>query len=371
MKKKENLKTIFLVIFSFVMGGIIMFALLKWTPLVSQILGTTGNTVVTRNDTQVYEKNSLAAAVDKIYDAVAMVSAYQKDTLASTGSAFVYKTDDKYGYLLTNYHVVEDADSVKITMADNTEVDASVLGGDEYLDLAVLRIDKSAVSMVANIGTSEDMKLGDTIFTVGTPMGEEYQGTVTSGILSGKDRMVSVSVTNTTTGNDWVMRVLQFDASINPGNSGGPLLNANGEVIGICSLKLVDDDIEGMGFAIPIEYAMNHIESLEKGEEISWPVLGVSMINASDTAGLYRNQINIDRNITEGVVVVQAERGSGAYDAGLTTGDVITKIDGKEVKDSAYLRYELYQHQAGDTIKITYIRDGKENTADVKLGESN
>lgn len=371
MKKKENLKTIFLVIFSFVMGGIIMFALLKWTPLVSQILGTAGNTVVTRNDTQVYEKNSLAAAVDKIYDAVAMVSAYQKDTLASTGSAFVYKTDDKYGYLLTNYHVVEDADSVKITMADNTEVDASVLGGDEYLDLAVLRIDKSAVSMVANIGTSEDMKLGDTIFTVGTPMGEEYQGTVTSGILSGKDRMVSVSVTNTTTGNDWVMRVLQFDASINPGNSGGPLLNANGEVIGICSLKLVDDDIEGMGFAIPIEYAMNHIESLEKGEEISWPVLGVSMINASDTAGLYRNQINIDRNITEGVVVVQAERGSGAYDAGLTTGDVITKIDGKEVKDSAYLRYELYQHQAGDTIKITYIRDGKENTVDVKLGESN
>lgn len=370
MKKKENLKTIFLVIFSFVMGGIIMFALLKWTPLVSQILGSTGETIVTRNDTQVYEKNSLATAVDKVYDAVAMVSAYQKDTLVSTGSAFVYKTDNKYGYLLTNYHVVEGADSVKLTMEDNNKADAEVLGGDEYLDLAVLRVDKSNVSMIVNIGTSEKMKLGDTVFTVGTPMGEEYRGTVTSGILSGKDRMVSVSVSNGSS-NDWVMRVLQFDASINPGNSGGPLLNANGEVIGICSLKLVDDDIEGMGFAIPIEYAMNHIESLEKGEAISWPVLGVSMINASDTAGLYRNQINIDRNITEGVVVVQAEKGSGAYDAGLTTGDVITKLDGKEVKDSAYLRYELYQHQAGDTIKITYIRNGKENTVDVKLGRSN
>lgn len=369
MKKKENVKTIFLIVFSFVMGGIIMFALLKWTPLVSEVLGTSGETMVTRNDTQVYEKNSLAAAVDKIYNAVAMVSAYQEDTLTSTGSAFVYKTDNKYGYLLTNYHVVDGADKVVLTMSDDTETEATVLGGDEYLDLAVLRVDKSNVSMVANIGSSEDMKLGDTVFTVGTPMGEEYRGTVTSGILSGKDRMVSVSVSNSSS-SDWIMRVLQFDASINPGNSGGPLLNANGEVIGICSLKLVDDEIEGMGFAIPIEYAMNHIESLENGEEIDWPVLGVSMINANDTTALYRNGINVDRNITEGVVVVQAEKGSGAYDAGLTTGDVITKIDGKDVEDSAYLRYELYQHQAGDTIKITYIRNNKEHTVNVKLGSS-
>ena len=369
MKKKENVKTIFLIVFSFVMGGIIMFALLKWTPLVSEVLGTSGETMVTRNDTQVYEKNSLAAAVDKIYNAVAMVSAYQEDTLTSTGSAFVYKTDNKYGYLLTNYHVVDGADKVVLTMSDDTETEATVLGGDEYLDLAVLRVDKSNVSMVANIGTSEDMKLGDTVFTVGTPMGEEYRGTVTSGILSGKDRMVSVSVSNSSS-SDWIMRVLQFDASINPGNSGGPLLNANGEVIGICSLKLVDDEIEGMGFAIPIEYAMNHIESLENGEEIDWPVLGVSMINANDTTALYRNGINVDRNITEGVVVVQAEKGSGAYDTGLTTGDVITKIDGKDVEDSAYLRYELYQHQAGDTIKITYIRNSKEHTVNVKLGSS-
>ncbi len=370
MKKEENLKNIFLVVFSVVMGGVIMFALLKWTPLINDVLGNSGGNVVTRNDTQVYEKNSLAAAVDKIYDAVAMVSAYQNDTLISTGSAFVYKTDNNYGYLLTNYHVVEEADSVTLTMSDDTEAEATVLGGDEYLDLAVLRVDKSNVSMVANIGNSEDMNLGDTVFTVGTPMGEEYRGTVTSGILSGKDRMVSVSVSNSNS-NDWVMRVLQFDASINPGNSGGPLLNANGEVIGICSLKLVDDKIEGMGFAIPIEYAMNHIESLEKGEEIEWPVLGVSMVNANDTTGLYRNGITIDRNITEGVVVVQAERGSGAAEAGLTTGDVITAIDGEEVADSAYLRYELYQHQAGDTIKITYIRDGKESTVDVTLGGSN
>lgn len=370
MKKKENIRTIFLIVFSFVMGGIIMFALLKWTPLVSEVLGTNGNTIITKNGTQVYEKTSLAAAVDKIYDAVAMVSSYQDDNLISTGSAFVYKTDNNYGYLLTNHHVVDGADKVTVTMSDDKEAEATVLGGDQYLDLAVLRIDKSNVTMVANIGSSEDMKLGDTIFTVGTPMGEQFQGTVTSGVLSGKDRIVSVSTSNNSSENDtndWVMRVLQFDASINPGNSGGPLLNVNGEVIGICSLKLASEEVEGMGFAIPIEYAINHIETLEKGDAIAWPVLGISMLNVSDSAGLYMNRIIIDRNITEGVVVVQAEKGSGAYDAGLTTGDVITKIDGKEVEDSAYLRYELYQHQAGDTIKVTYIRDGKEHTVDVKL----
>lgn len=369
MRKKENLKTIFLVIFSFVMGGVIMFSLLKWTPLVSEVIGTTGSTVVTKNGTQVYEKNSLAASVDKIYDAVAMVKSYSNDTLSSTGTGFVYKTDNKYGYLLTNQHVVANANKIMLIMSDNTEVEATVLGGDEYLDLAVLRVDKASVKMVANIGASENMKLGDTVFTVGSPMGEEYRGSVTAGILSGKDRMVSVSVTNSSA-NDWVMRVLQIDASINPGNSGGPLLNANGEVIGICSLKLVDAEIEGMGFAIPIEYAMNHIESLEKGQEIEWPVLGISMTNVTDTGSLYRNGIMIDKNITEGVVVVKAENGTGAAKAGLKTGDVITKLDGNKVKDSAYLRYELYQHQAGDTIEVTYIRDGKENTIKITLEKS-
>ena len=131
MKKKENIRTIFLIVFSFVMGGIIMFALLKWTPLVSEVLGTNGNTIITKNGTQVYEKNSLAAAVDKIYDAVAMVSSYQNNTLVSTGSAFVYKTDNNYGYLLTNHHVVDGADKVTVTMSDDKEAEATVLGGDE------------------------------------------------------------------------------------------------------------------------------------------------------------------------------------------------------------------------------------------------
>ncbi len=366
-KLKNDLKLFLIVIFSFVMGGLITLGILKFTPIMSYIVDTTG-TLITKNETQVYEKSSLAPAVEKIYDATVLIQAYQNNSLASTGTGFVYKVDSKYGYLLTNQHVVSKMDKVTLVMSNNKTVDAEILGGDEYLDLAVLRIAKEDVIQVANIGNSENSKLGDTIFTVGSPMGYDYRGSVTSGVLSGKERMVTVSVSSSS--NDWVMRVLQIDASINPGNSGGPLLNVNGEVIGICSLKLVDDQIEGMGFAIPIEYAMSHVSALENKEEIKWPVLGINMLNVTDTSMLYRYGILIDKDITEGVVVVDTTDGSGARQAGLEKGDVIVALAGKKVKDIAYLRYELYQHNAGERVEITYIRDGKEKKVDVVLGSS-
>ena len=368
-KKKENIKLMFIIVFSFVIGGVVMFALLKWTPIISEVIGTTGGTVVTKNETQVYEKGSLAASVEKIYDATALVRTHQADQIVSTGTAFVYKVDNKYGYLLTNNHVVSGGDKVTLVMSNDEEIDGEVLGGDDYLDLAVIRVEKSKVTLVANIGSSNDMKLGDAVFTVGSPMGYDYRGTVTSGILSGKDRMVSVSIANSSS-NDWIMRVLQLDASINPGNSGGPLLNVNGEVIGVCSMKLVDAEIEGMGFAIPIEYAMSHVESLETGKKIEWPLLGINMVNVTDTSLLYQQRVIVDEDIKEGVVVISTEDGTGAADAGFKKGDVITKLNGNKIKDTAYLRYELYQHQAGDTIEITFIRDKKEKTVKVKLSKS-
>ncbi len=363
-KKNDSLVLIFAIIFSFIIGGIVMVSILKFTPLVSEILGTSNNTIITKNGTKVYEKSSLGPAIEKIYDATVVVETYQSGQLSGSGSGFIYKVDKDYGYILTNEHVVADSKEIKVLLSDKAEADAKYLGGDQYLDLAVLRIEKKYVKMVATIGDSEKMNLGDTIFTVGSPMGVDYAGSVTSGIMSGKDRMIAVNIGNSVI-NDWVMKVLQFDAPLSPGNSGGPLLNVNGEVIGICSLKLVDEQIEGMSFAIPIEYAMNHVDSLEKGEKIKWPVLGVTMINANDTATLYRNGIKIDSNIKEGVYVTDST--SSAASAGIKKGDIIIKIDDKKTADIAHLRYELYQHQAGDVVTITYIRNGKEATAKVKL----
>ena len=368
-KNPSSFRLGFIMVFSFIVGAMVMIGLIKYTPLLQEVIGSTDNTVITKNKTQVYEKGSLAPSVEKIYDAVVVIQCYKNDQLASTGTAFVYKTDNKYGYILTNAHVVSEMEKVNVTFTNDEEAEVKVLGSDSYLDLAVLRVDKKYVSLVANIGSSEDVKIGDSVFTVGSPMGYDYRGSVTSGILSGKDRMVAVSVSNSQM-NDWVMRVLQIDASINPGNSGGPLLNINGEVIGVCSMKLVDDEIEGMGFAIPIEYAMSHVEQLEKGEDIEWPVLGVSMANITDTGTLYRNNIRVDDNIKEGVVVISTTDNSAAKEAGLKAGDVITKLGGNSTKNIAYLRYELYQHSAGDEVEIEYIRDGKTHSVKVKLGKS-
>ena len=176
--------------------------------------------------------------------------------------------------------------------------------------------------------------------------------------------MVEVSIASV---NDFVMQVLQIDAAINPGNSGGPLVNINGEVIGINSLKLIEDEVEGMGFAIPIEYAMQYVENLENGKEIERPFIGITMLNVTDTYRLYQYGIKVSSDVKNGVVVVNVTKGSGAEKAGLQRGDVITAVNGNKVTGASYLKYELYKLKVGDTVEITYIRNGKEKTSKVTL----
>ncbi len=314
----------------------------------------------TKKNVTVTETNTLKAAIDKVYDAVYVIESYQNGQQISTGTGFVYKKDDKNGYVITNYHVIEGADEIKVTTMDGNTVNAEVLGGDEYSDIAVLAVDVDVVTLVATIGDSSDLSLGDTLFTVGSPLGSEYKGTVTKGILSGNNRTV-------TTSNN-VMDVLQTDAAINPGNSGGPLCNANGEVIGVNSLKLVEDEIEGMGFAIPIEIVMSSVDSLEKGEEIVRPMIGLEMLDVDNAYALYRYGIRLDNDApTEGVVVMSVTDGGPAAVAGITKGDIITEIDGEAIANSSELRHNLYKHQVGDTIEVTVYRNGDRKEFKVEL----
>ena len=355
MSKKDYLKNVFPLAISFLVGGIVMF-------FIPSFFSSNHHSWFIDNQTQIYERNSLAAAVDKIYDAVLVI----QDGSGENGSGFVYKTDEKYAYILTNEHVLHESLEVQVITVDDQEISAKVLGKDKYLDLAVLRIPKKSVHMVATIGNSEKAKLGDTVFIVGTPLGYNFRGSVTAGVLSGKDRMVSTSLTEIGSA-EWIMKVLQVDASINPGNSGGPLLNVNGEVIGICSLKFVKETVEGMGFAIPIEFAMKHVDRLEKGEEISWPNLGITMVNVSDKEKLYSNDLSLPKDITEGVVVLEVKDSSNASQAGLKRGDVLVEINHVKVKNIAYLRYELFQYRVSDSIEITYIRNQKRITKKILL----
>lgn len=318
------------------------------------------------SNVNVTEADSLNSSIEKINDAVVYIASYQRNQLAGSGTGFFYKKDNNKAYIMTNNHVVSNSQKVEITTTSGKSYEANVVGTDEYADIAVLTVDLEACTLVATLGESNQSKVGDTIFTVGSPLGIEYMNTVTKGILSGKDRTVEVSYSN----GDSLMEVLQIDAAINPGNSGGPLCNINGEVIGINSLKLVEDEVEGMGFAIPIEYAITIVEQLETGKVVKKPLFGVEMLNVGDAWQLYRNGITVDESIEYGVVLVNVIDGKPASDAGLKKGDVIIEFSGKEVKSTAYFRYLLYNQKVGDTVKIKYYRDGKIKEASIILDES-
>ena len=305
-------------------------------------------TIKTVKDVTVTD-TGIADAVEKVYDSVVTVKNYSRGQLYSTGSGFVFKTDDKFGYILTNYHVISGGSEVSVVFTNNKEEKVTVVGYDEYSDIAVLSIDKSNILATAQLGSSESLRIGDTTFAVGTPVDSNvYSWSVTRGILSGKNRMVQVD--------NYVMSVLQTDTAINSGNSGGPLCNANGEVIGITNMKLASSQIEGMGFAIPIDDAVKNAESLISGKKINRPYLGVS---------IYDNN-NYFSNDT-GVYVESVEHGGAADKAGIKKGDKIIKIEDTEITNTSYFRYQLYKYNIGDKIKITVERDGKEKTFTVTL----
>lgn len=341
--KSKNNEGILYVILTFC-ACLVMFGLFYQFYLKNLVIETTKTIKdVTVTDT------GIADAVEKVYNSVVTVKNYSRGKLYSTGSGFVFKTDSKYGYILTNYHVINGGSNVSVIFTNNKEEEVNVVGYDEYSDIAVLAVDKDKVINVATTGSSEDMRIGDTTFAVGTPIDSSiYSWSVTRGILSGKNRMVQVD--------NYVMSVLQTDTAINSGNSGGPLCNSNGEVIGITNMKLASSQIEGMGFAIPIEDALKNAETIISGQKISRPYIGVSIYDAtnyfSGETGLY---------------VEYVEKDGPADKAGLKKGDKIIKVGDVEVNNSSYFRYQLYKYNIGDKVKITVSRNGSEKTLTVTL----
>lgn len=329
---------------------------------------TTTTAGITTSTLDLKETNSIADAVDKVYDTVVVVEVYNDNQLVSTGTGFVYKKDNGKAYLMTNNHVISNGKTIKVLFTDGTELEANIVGSDVYSDIAVLSIADSDKIESAIMGTSSKSKVGDTVFTVGSPEGSDYAGTVTKGVLSAKDRLVAVALANNET-SDYYMQVLQTDAAINPGNSGGPLCNTNGEVIGITNMKLVDDTVEGMGFAIPIEEALEVAKVLESEGKITRPYIGISMLDLSNSYYLWQAGIMIPDNVDEGIAIYSVESSSPADKAGLKKGDIITKLAGKSTGSLAEFRYELYKHSPNEEVEITYIRDGKESTTKLTLGK--
>ncbi|MFC7063311.1 S1C family serine protease [Halobacillus seohaensis] len=287
---------------------------------------------------------------------------------AGTGSGVIYKKDGNQAFVVTNHHVIENASSLEVILHDGTKVEAEVKGSDPLTDLAVLQIDGEHVDKVAKLGSAQDVEVGQTAIAIGNPLGMKFAGSATKGIISGLERNIPVDI-NGDQQPDWQTEVIQTDAAINPGNSGGALINLQGEVIGINSMKIAQEQVEGIGFSIPMDTAKPIIDDLEKTGEVTRPYMGVQLQDVSQIPSpVLEGELNLPNDVTQGVLIGSVEEGSPAADAGLEKYDVITKIDDEEVDSLMSLRQYLYNDvKAGDQINLTIYRNGEPTEASLKL----
>ena len=348
----------------------------------------TNNNSGTVTQTSYKNENSTTQAVNKVKDAVVSIITYSSNSrqssvfnadeanpdsdnqqIASEGSGVIYKKNDKDAYLVTNTHVINGASKVDIRLADGTKVPGEIVGSDTFSDIAVVKISSEKVTTVAEFGDSSQLSVGETAIAIGSPLGSEYANTVTQGIISSLNRNVSLKSED---GQAISTKAIQTDTAINPGNSGGPLVNIQGQVIGITSSKIASNggtSVEGLGFAIPSNDAQNIIKQLESDGKVTRPALGIQMVNLSNVGASDLRKLNIPSGLTSGVVVrsVQSNMPANGH---LQKYDVITKVDDKEIASSTDLQHALYNHAIGDTIKVTYYRNGKEETTSIKLDKN-
>ena len=388
MKKIQNIskkigQLLLIILISFFSGVLGSLTILQLNQ--KQKTNTQNSTTITQ--TSVKNENSTTKAVDKVKDAVVSIITYsansqnslfgygESDTdtnteqVSSQGSGVIYKKDGEYAYIVTNTHVINGAKKVDIRLADGTKVPGEIVGTDTYSDIAVVKISSEKVSAVAEFGDSSQLTVGETAIAIGSPLGSEYANTVTQGIVSSLNRTVSLKSED---GQAISTKAIQTDTAINPGNSGGPLINIQGQVIGITSSKIATNggtSVEGLGFAIPSNDAIKIIEQLENNGKVTRPALGIQMVNLSNLSTTDLQKLKLPDSITSGVAVrsVQSNMPANGH---LEKYDVITKVDGNPITSATELQNALYSHSVGDEMTITYYRNGKEETTTIKLDKS-
>ncbi|MBP2004929.1 S1C family serine protease [Halobacillus andaensis] len=288
---------------------------------------------------------------------------------AGVGSGVIYKQEDGEAYVVTNNHVIEGASEIEVVLSDETRVPAELIGGDVFSDLAVLKMADDDVKKVAEIGSSENLKVGEPAIAIGNPLGLQFAGSVTKGIISGKQRAIPQDFNNDGQ-EDWQAEVIQTDAAINPGNSGGALINIKGQLIGINSMKVAQSSVEGIGFAIPIDAAIPLIEELEQEGQVNRAFIGVEAYGLNEVpTSEWQSTLNLPEDVEGGLYIRSITQMSPASKAGLEPLDVITALDGEPVEDIIDLRKYLYEEKdPGDELEITYYRDGEQNQTTVTLG---
>lgn len=315
-------------------------------------------------------------AVEKVSDAVVGVinikqsNFWTDQTSEGTGSGVIYKVAGDKAFVVTNHHVISGANEIEVSLPDGTRVSARLLGSDVLTDLAVLEMDAKHVTTVAEFGNSENLRVGEPAIAIGNPLGLRFSSSVTQGIISAVERSIPVDL-NGDGQIDWHAEVLQTDAAINPGNSGGALINIQGQVIGINSMKIAQSAVEGIGFAIPTAIAVPVINDLERFGEVQRPQMGVGIRSLSEIPGYHwQETLKLPSSVKAGVIITSIQPMSPAERGGLKEYDVIVEMDDTPIENSHDLRKYLYtKKKIGDEVKVTIYRDGKKQTVTLQLTE--
>jgi serine protease Do len=376
-KKKFSPSTIWVPLVSAIIGGLVVLFLstfLMGKGIIPEY-SKQQEPIFGDSKTASYRVNSeVTEAVNKVGPAVVSVINLKtsgdffstEQVQQGTGSGIIFQKANGKALIVTNNHVIEGGSSFKVNISsedgDHHEVDAKLLGSDQYTDLAVLEIDDKYVPKVAEFGNSDSLKAGEPAIAIGNPLG--LGRSITVGVISSPKRTIEVS-------SNMATDVIQTDAAINPGNSGGALVNVAGQVIGINTLKISDQGVEGLGFAIPVNEARPVIESLVKDGKVQRPYLGLSLIDLSNLPVYVLEELRLPGSVREGVAVAEVVPSSPADQAGLQPRDVIVALDGQEISSSSELRKYLYtKKEIHQKVNVTYYRHGEKQTASIALGEA-
>lgn len=326
------MKNIICIILSFLLGCLLIIII---NPLKKEVV------------TKEFTENNIQESIKKVYNTSLTILGYtNSDNISTIGSSFVYKIDDTYAYILTNYHVVKGLNKIEVMSNDEVIKQAILLGYDEYKDIAVLKVEKFDSLKQANFSDSSKIDLGDTVFTIGTPLTEDYYGTVTTGVISYKNRLILND-------KNVLIEAIQTNTTINKGNSGSALFNANGEVIGIVTSKIIDSEIEGISFAIPINDIKTELDKLESGIEISRINMDMKTIDMNNNYELYKNELYLSQDYKYGIYIKEIGINS-ILNQFLKEKDILLKINGINIKNYNHFEYLINKY---DNINIELERN--------------
>jgi len=377
-------------LFSAMIGGLIVIlilpTLINMGLIDIQIEGNAVNTsgsidylpTVNQQQVSLVVDSNIVQAVEKVKPAVVGVINIQEQSNifsrqtqavdAGEGSGFVIDIKEGKAYIVTNYHVIENAKSIEVALASGERVSAELLGSDQLTDLAVVAIDQKYVDVSAVLGDSTVLRIGEPAIAIGNPLGTKFSQTVTVGVISSNNRTIPVDLDGNLQ-TDWETDVIQTDAAINPGNSGGPLVNVEGYVIGINSAKISESGVEGLGFAIPISDAKPIIDELIKFGKVKRAYMGITPYDLNTvTEQEKQTTLKLPSDVSKGIVLYDVSVPGPAAAAGLQKLDVIVELDGQALNNSSDLRKYLYsKKKVGDKMTVTYYREGKLQSTELTL----